>query len=92
LILKITSPFFVRPLDSNFFNKVAGILSIGVELLVPDVSNLFLFDPAGCEVPVSRFPDDIEDATREHHAACDFESLSRMLPQAEVFPPPSKKK
>lgn len=38
------------------------------------------------------FPDEIEEAIKEHHAACDFESLSRMLPQAEVFPPPSRKK
>ena len=36
------------------------------------------------------FPEEIEDAVREHEA-CDFASLSRMLPQAEIFPPPKKK-
>jgi hypothetical protein len=33
------------------------------------------------------FPDEIQEAIQEHQA-CDFDSLSRMLPQAEVFPPP----
>ena len=31
------------------------------------------------------FPKEIETAIREHEA-CDFESLSRMAPQAEIFP------
>ena len=37
------------------------------------------------------FPNEIGDALEEHHRACDFESLSRMLPQAEMFPAPSRK-
>jgi hypothetical protein len=37
------------------------------------------------------FPREIEEALTEHEA-CDFESLSRMVPQAEVFPPVSKMK
>jgi uncharacterized protein (DUF433 family) len=36
------------------------------------------------------FPDEIEIAIREHHE-CDFASLSRLLPQAELFPAPRKK-
>jgi len=36
------------------------------------------------------FPDEIQGAIQEHQA-CDFASLSRMLPQAEIFPPPRKK-
>ena len=36
------------------------------------------------------FPDEIQEAVNEHHA-CDFDSLSRMLPQTEIFPPPKKK-
>jgi hypothetical protein len=36
------------------------------------------------------FPDEIQDAIQENQA-CDFASLSRMLPQAEIFPPPPKK-
>jgi hypothetical protein len=36
------------------------------------------------------FPDEIQAAIQEHQA-CDFASLSRMLPQAEIFPPPRKK-
>ena len=36
------------------------------------------------------FPDEIQEAIREHEA-CDFTSLSRMLPQAEIFPPPKKR-
>ena len=35
------------------------------------------------------FPDEIQEAIREHET-CDFTSLSRMLPQAEIFPPPKK--
>ena len=37
------------------------------------------------------FQDEIQTALREHES-CDFESLSRRLPQAEVFPPPAKQK
>ena len=37
------------------------------------------------------FPEEVETALQEHEA-CDFESLSRMVPQAEVFPPPPKRK
>ena len=37
------------------------------------------------------FPGEIESALKEHEAS-DFETLSRMLPQAEIFPPPSGKK
>lgn len=33
------------------------------------------------------FPDEIEAPLSEHEAG-DFESLSRMVPQAEIFPPP----
>src|ERR1039458_10023207 len=36
------------------------------------------------------FPDEIQEAIQEHQA-CDFASLSRMLPQAEIFPPPKSK-
>ena len=36
------------------------------------------------------FPDEIQEAIQEHQA-CDFASLSRMLPQAEIFPPLKKK-
>jgi hypothetical protein len=36
------------------------------------------------------FPAEIQGAIKEHQA-CDFASLCRMLPQAEVFPPPKKK-
>ena len=36
------------------------------------------------------FPDEIQEAIDEHEA-CDFASLSRMLPQAEIFPRPKKK-
>jgi hypothetical protein len=36
------------------------------------------------------FPDEIKDAIQEHES-CDFASLSRMLPQAEIFPSPKKK-
>jgi hypothetical protein len=36
------------------------------------------------------FPDEIEEAVNEHQS-CDFASLSRMLPQAEIFPAPRKK-
>jgi uncharacterized protein (DUF433 family) len=35
------------------------------------------------------FPDEIQEAIQEHKSS-DFESLSRMLPQAEIFPPPKK--
>ena len=34
------------------------------------------------------FPDEIDEAVKEHER-CDFDSLSRMLPQAEVCPPPA---
>ena len=38
------------------------------------------------------FPNEVDEALREHHEAGSFESLCRMLPQAEVFPPrPGKK-
>lgn len=37
------------------------------------------------------FPDEIGAALREHEM-CDFESLSRMVPQAEVFPPSAREK
>jgi hypothetical protein len=33
------------------------------------------------------FPDEIQEAIKEHEA-CDFASLSHMVPQAEIFPPP----
>jgi len=33
------------------------------------------------------FPDEIQEAIKEHQA-CNFASLPRMLPQAEIFPPP----
>jgi hypothetical protein len=36
------------------------------------------------------FPDEIKEAIRDNQAA-DFSSLSRMLPQAEVFPPRREK-
>jgi uncharacterized protein (DUF433 family) len=36
------------------------------------------------------FPDEIQEAIQEHES-CDFASLSRMLPQAEIFPPPKKR-
>jgi uncharacterized protein (DUF433 family) len=36
------------------------------------------------------FPDEIQEAIQEHES-CDFASLSRMLPQAEIFPSPKKK-
>jgi uncharacterized protein (DUF433 family) len=36
------------------------------------------------------FPDEIQEAIQKHES-CDFASLSRMLPQAEIFPPPKKK-
>ena len=35
------------------------------------------------------FPQEIEMAIQEHEA-CDFESLSRLAPQAEIFPSPVK--
>jgi uncharacterized protein (DUF433 family) len=35
------------------------------------------------------FPDEIQEAIKEHQAS-DFASLSRMVPQAEIFPPPKK--
>lgn len=38
----------------------------------------------------SAFLNEIQEAIDEHKA-CDFASLSRMLPQAEIFPPPKKK-
>ena len=37
------------------------------------------------------FPEEIETAVQEHEAG-DFESLSRMAPQAEIFPPPPARK
>ena len=37
------------------------------------------------------FPEEIETALREHEN-CDFVSLSRLVPQAEVFPPPAGQK
>ena len=37
------------------------------------------------------FSDEVETALREHES-CDFESLSRMVPQAEVFPAQAKQK
>jgi len=37
------------------------------------------------------FPQEIDTALREHEAG-DFESLSRMVPQAEVFPPGEAKR
>jgi hypothetical protein len=37
------------------------------------------------------FPQELETALEEH-AACDFDSLSRMVPQAEVFPAPAERK
>ena len=37
------------------------------------------------------FPDEIEEALSEHED-CNFESLSRMVPQAEVFPRAPKEK
>ncbi len=36
------------------------------------------------------FPDEVQKAIQEHES-CDFASLSRMLPQAEIFPPPKEK-
>jgi hypothetical protein len=36
------------------------------------------------------FPDEIQGAILEHES-CDFASLSRMLPQAEIFPPPKRR-
>ncbi len=36
------------------------------------------------------FPDEIDEAIREHDAS-DFESLSRMVPQAEIFPPAKRR-
>jgi hypothetical protein len=35
------------------------------------------------------FPDEIQEAIQEHKSS-DFASLSRMLPQAEIFPAPKK--
>jgi hypothetical protein len=35
------------------------------------------------------FPDEVSSAIAEHEAS-DFEALSRMLPQAEIFPPSGK--
>lgn len=37
------------------------------------------------------FPAEIETAIQEHESST-FESLSRTVPQAEVFPPPTRKK
>jgi uncharacterized protein (DUF433 family) len=37
------------------------------------------------------FPEEIELALQEHEAS-DFESLSQMVPQAEIFPPPARAK
>jgi hypothetical protein len=36
------------------------------------------------------FPDEIQGAIQEHES-CDFASLSRMVPQAEIFPLPKKR-
>ena len=37
------------------------------------------------------FPEEIDTALQEHETG-DFESLSRLVPQTEIFPPPTRRK
>lgn len=36
------------------------------------------------------FPEEINSAIKDHEDSSDFDSLSQMLPQTEIFPPPAK--